>query len=405
MDYVRRDDCRSCGKPISQVLDLGSMPLANSFVSVEKLEAPEYKFPLSLAFCPHCYLAQVPDVVDPELLFRDYAYTTGSSPALVRHFENLAGVLHRFTVDSQDTVVEIGGNDGTLLSFLKPFCKVINVDPALNLADLNSGVTYIPAFFNHLSAQDIIREYGRAKVIVATNSFAHSDLIKDMAKGVSVLLRDDGVFVFEVHWVKNLLEDNCWDQIYHEHLCFYSLHALKNLLEPLDFHIFDVKIIPVHGQSLRVFASKQTEMVWPSVEMVLKAEREAGLTGISTFLSFGQKVTHNKDRLRTGLTNLRKRGARIAGYGAPAKGNVLLNYCKIHPHLVQYVTDTSKLKQGLYTPGVHIPVRSPDVLVTDRPDYLLLLAWNYKDSILEKEQKLRDYGVKFIIPVPEISIV
>ena len=407
MNYVRRATCRNCNYPLTEVLDLGMMPLANAFLAGEKLEAPEYQFPLSLAYCSDCFLVQVPDVVDPDLLFKDYVYTTGSSPVLVRHFEKLAGQVQKLLTEPTDLVVDIGGNDGTFLSFLKPFGAVLNVDPALNLKPLSHSkdVEFLHSFFNSVTAHEIVSKYGQAKVITATNAFAHSDYVEDMAKGVATLLRDDGVFIAEVHWVKDLIESGCWDQIYHEHLCYYSLHSFQELIRPYGLTVFDVEIIPTHGRSLRVSACKDPLRTWPSVEMILQTELRSGLTDVSTFLNFGQKVARNKDKLRRGLANLRQRGHKIAGYGAPAKGNVLLNYCKIYPHLVEYLVDSSPLKQGLYSPGTHIRVEKPEYLYANRPDYVLLLAWNYKDAILEKEQKLRDLGTKFIIPVPEVSIV
>lgn len=405
MDYVRRTTCRSCSFDLTEVLDLGSMPLANNFLTEDKLEAPEYQFPLSLAFCRSCFLAQVPDVVDPELLFKDYLYTTGSSPVLVKHFEELAAKLRPFLSKSTDLAIDIGGNDGTLLAYLKGY-PTINVDPALNLRGRNEdkGISFIPHLFSDKLSHEILLTYGKAKVITATNAFAHSDHIEDMAQGVADLLDDEGVFVLEVHWVKNLLEGG-YDQIYHEHLCYYSLHSLIELLEPFGLTVFAAKIIPIHGQSLRVFVSKSATFAGASVEAILSEERQRRLTDVNTYLEFGKKVERNKDKLRRGLANLRKQGKRIAGYGAAAKGNILLNYCKIHPHLVEYLVDSSPLKQGLYSPGVHIPVKAPEYLQNDRPDYVLLLAWNYADDILKKEQLVRDLGTKFIIPIPEVSIV
>ena len=390
-----------------KVLDLGSTPPANAYLKKEDLKKSEPSFPLALYFCKTCSLAQLLDVVNPEILFKDYHFLTGASTPSVEHFKKYADEVIRPLITSpDDLVVDIGGNDGVLLSFVKDYARVLNVDPADNLAPLSEerGVPFYPAFFTSQTADDIIAKYGKTKVVVANNVFAHTDPIRDVFKGVAKLIGEDGTFVFEVHWVKHLIEEGAFDQIYHEHLCFYSLHAAKYLVETAGMKVFDVQIVPTQGQSLRVYASKD-KIEKSSVNEILEIEKKVGLTDEKTFLTFGKKVSDNKEKLRTLLLDLKAQGKRIIGYGAPAKGNTLLNYYGIGPNILDYLTDTTPLKQGLYSPGMHIPIVSPEKLLTDIPDYILLLAWNFKDVILEKEKALREKGVKFIITVPTIEVI
>lgn len=407
-DYYHRTTCRVCeGTDLIKVLDLGSTPPANAYVRKEDLKKTEKAFPLVLYFCRNCSLAQLLDVVDPEVLFKDYHFLTSASPPAIAHFKKYAEEVIRPLVSSpKDLVIDIGGNDGILLSFVKEYARVLNVDPADNLASTSEGkgVPFYPAFFTSQTADDILAKYGEVKVVVANNVFAHTDPLRDVFRGVAKLIGNSGTFIFEVHWVKHLIEEGAFDQIYHEHLCFHSLHALKHLVESAGMKIFNVDIVPTQGKSLRVYVSKN-KVEKSSVGKVLKAEKKARLTSEKTFLTFGKTVGDNKEKLRRFLLDLKAKGKRIVGYGAPAKGNTLLNYYGIGPDILEYLTDTTTLKQGLYSPGMHIPIVSPEKLETDTPDYILLLAWNFKDVILEKEKALRAKGVKFIITVPTIEVV
>jgi hypothetical protein len=405
--FSRRSNCRVCGGTnLVKVLDLGSMPLANAFLKKEDFGSEE-SFPLTVVFCEDCFLLQVPEVVDPAILFKDYDYITSASKPLAEHFVEMGKVLKdRFITTKNDLMVEVGGNDGTLLGAVKDDCRVLNIDPAENIAALarEKGVATEVAFFGKETALIIRKKYGSAKVIVANNVMAHIDDIRGVFKGVSSLLSDDGSYVFEVHWVGNLIGDGGFDQIYHEHLCYYSLLTLNRLIEDSGMHIFDVEFVPIHGKSLRVFAGKKQQKT-KAVDEVFLFEKEIGLDKTETFKKFSEKVEKNRADILDVLSRLKKEGKKIAGYGAPAKGNTLLNYVGIGPDVIDYLTDTTPMKQGLYSPGGHIPVVSPDKLISDRPDYVLLLAWNYADAILKKEAKLREDGVKFIIPVPDVRIV
>ena len=406
--YQHNTACRICaGTDLVKVLDLGSMPPANAYVKKEDLKKPETSFPLVLYFCRTCSLAQLLDVVNQDILFKDYHFLTSASDPSIEHFRRYADEVIRPLISSpDDLVIDIGGNDGILLSFVKDHARVLNVDPADNLASISegNGVPFYPAFFTSKTADDIIAKYGKVKVVVANNVFAHTDPLKDVFKGIAKLISEDGTFIFEVHWAKHFVEEGAFDQIYHEHLCFHSLHALKHLVESSGMNVFDVQIVPMQGRSLRVFAAKDRTPT-PNVERVLSEEKTAGLTDEATYHAFAQKVETNKDKLLMLLRELKAAGKKIAGYGAPAKGNTLLNYYGIGPDILDYLTDTTTLKHGLYSPGMHIPIVSPERLLTDTPDYILLLAWNFKDAILEKEKVLRAKGVKFINTVPQVEVL
>ena len=405
--FTRRSDCRICGgKNLVEVLNLGSMPPANSFLKKEDFVTEE-SFPLTVMFCKDCFLLQVPEVIDPSILFKNYDYITSASKPLVEHFLEMGKTLRdRFVESKSDLVVEVGGNDGTLLSAIKDDCKVLNIDPAENIASLSQskGVETITAFFDANVASAVREKYGPTKVIVANNVMAHIDDMRGIFSAVASLLADDGTYVFEVHWVGNLIGEGGFDQIYHEHLCYYSLLALRTLVESAGLHIFDVEFVPIHGRSLRVFAGKKQQKT-KAVDDVFALEKEMRLDDIATFQQFSRKVEKNKADLLGILSRLKKEGKKIVGYGAPAKGNTLLNYVGIGPEVIDYLTDTTPMKQGLYSPGMHIPVVSPDRLISEGLDYILLLAWNYADAILKKEETLREREVKFIIPVPEVEII
>lgn len=407
-DYAINTACRVCqGTDLSLVLDLGATPPANAYLKEEGLDTSEARYPLALYHCRDCSLLQLLHVVNPEILFKDYHYATGTSPQLFGHFKQYAqdAILPLIT-SPDDLVIDIGGNDGVLLSFIKDMARVLNVDPADNLAPLSEerGVPFYSAFFNSTVAEDIVQKYGHAKVVTANNVMAHTDPLRDVFAGVSKLIGESGTFVFEVHWQKHLLEETSFDQIYHEHLCFHSLRDLMHLVESAGMSVYDAQVVPSQGLSLRVFAAKGRPRS-ERVAQILKEEKRGGVGQEDAHAAFRARVEVGKEMLLALLAKLKAEGKKIAGYGATAKSGTMLNYYGIGPETISYVTDTSPLKQGLYTPGTHIPIVSPERLLTDTPDYILLLAWNFKDSILAKEQALRDQGVKFIITVPKVEVL
>jgi SAM-dependent methyltransferase len=406
--FRKRKTCRICGaKDLKLILNLGKTALANAFLSKEAARKKDATYPLQLVFCRKCSLVQLAHVVDPEVLFSGYHYLTSGSPVLVDHFQREArDIVKRFGLGRGDLAVEIGSNDGILLSAIKDEVNVLGVDPAETAAleAKKRGVETIVDFFGVRVAKDIVKKHGQAKVIFANNVIAHIDDLDDVFRGIEILLRDDGVFVFEAHWVYNLIGDGGFDQIYHEHLSYYSLHAVKYLAERFGFMVTDVQRVPIHGESLRFFVQKKGK---PSarVKKLLALERSVGIDSMRAFRRFAPKVEKNKRDLKSLLDKLKKKGASIAGYGASAKGNTLLNYVGVTAKHLDFITDTIPLKQWTFTPGAHIPVVPPDILFTKRPDYLLLLAWNYAPAILHREQALRAQGTKFIIPVPKVKVM
>ncbi len=408
---IHRPDCRVCGSTdLQRFLHLGDLPLVNEFVAPEDVGGVEPRFPLDVYFCRSCSLVQLLDVVHHEYLFEEYVYSSSASKPLVRHFARQAQALRdRYLHSPDDLVVEFGSNDGVFLQNYIGQCRILGVDSAMNIAALaiKKGVPTLVEFFNEALAQRIRKTHGPAQVVFAANVFAHNDDVLGLARGAAGLLADEGVFVFEVHWFADFLATKCFDQFYHEHLCYYSLGALHRLMEQAGLRIIDVNKIPIHGTSLQVHAVLEgaTYTLQPSVRALLDEEHRMGLTDEKVYLSYCEEVESIKTRLVELLAQLKSEGNCIVGYGAPGKGNTLLNYCGIGKETLSYLIDTTPFKQGMYTPGTHIPVYPPEKLNEDRPDYALLLAWNYADAILAKEQALREAGMKFIIPVPFPKVV
>lgn len=410
-NYIHKNNCRVCAKKdLVKILDLGEMPLANDFLKEGDLFKTELKFPLTIYFCKNCYLLQLLDVVNPEILFKHYYYQTSTSRPLADHFIELGnGLVDRFIEKKDDLFIDIGGNDAVLLGNIKDKCRVLNIEPAENIAKISKGkgVETVCEFFSEALAEKIRKNYGQAKVVTASNVIAQNDDLDGFFKGIEILIGDKGVFVFEAHWVANLLglsEIGGFDQIYHEHLSYFSFLAIEKLIKKFNLKIFDVKIIPIHGQSLQVYISRNREPL-ESVEDFLRKEKELGLDKLETYLKFAENVDTNRRELTNLLFKIKKENKKVVGYGAPGKGTTLLNYFQIDGKILDFIIDDSLLKQGTYIPGVRIPILAREKLEKYKPDYLLLLAWNYADSILKKEQELKNKGIKFIIPVPKVIII
>jgi len=412
---ITRTRCRICGSDkLKKVIDLGEQPLANNFILEhivkEKifLEINEPKYPLVLYRCEECGLVQLTNIVAPEEMFSNYPYYTGrSSKTLPEHFQNLAQKLTKeYDLTSQDLVIDIGSNDGTLLKAFKT--RRLGIEPCFEIAqfaDDENHVPTIPDYFSSSLAMDILNWQGKAKVITATNVFAHIDNLYDVMAGVKLLLEDDGVFVIEVQHFQEMFKRLEFDQIYHEHLSYFLTEPLLILADNCGFVMTKLEQIPIHGGSLRVYFEHHHPVKDSVFGDILLKETISGLYEEKTYASWEEKIKHTKKELVETLAVLKKLGRRIVGYGAPAKGNTLLNYCKIGPKTLDYLLDTTPAKQGKYSPGMHIPVVSPDEFYKNPPDYALMLAWNYKDEILKKEQKFIENGGKFIIPIPEPEII
>ena len=403
--------CIACESPaVEQFLDLGTTALANSFLSKDELSNPEPKFPLRVGFCHGCGHVQLMDTVPPQAMFTDYLYVSSASDTLKAHLFDLSDVvLQRYPLGPGDLVIDIGCNDGTLLAgFLRHGVQVLGVDPAQNLAELyqNPLIERYVTFFGSEVAEEIVKNRGHAKVITATNTFPHIPDLTDFLKGIETALATGGVLVLEMHYLLDLLEQGAFDTIYHEHISYWSLQPMMALFERCGMEVTNAERLPVHHGQLRVFVQRKGEgEVRSGVLEVLQEEKDKGLGEFETYQRFAETTLEIKQNLRKTLTELKSSGKKLAGYGAPAKGNTLLGFLGIDKGTIEYIVDRSPLKQGLFTPTMHIPIVATEKLLEDQPNYVLLLAWNFAEEVLEQQAEYRSRGGKFILPLPQVSVV
>jgi SAM-dependent methyltransferase len=409
-DGCRITSCRICGgSELHGFLDLGSMPIPNGFLEEKDLGVPEPVHPLGVAVCETCWLAQLTHVVPAELMFSNYLYVPSTSKTMLDHFGRMAtDLIARYELGADDLVVDIGSNDGTLLTcFRQRGLRVLGVDPAANLAHLArmKGVNTLTALFSCSLVSEIARN-GRTRLVVATNVLAHVSDLHDLCHGLDALLAEDGVFVAEFPYLLELLRKNEFDTIYHEHLSYFSLHPLVRLFGRHGMSIFDVEEVSVHGGSLRIHVGRSGRARDASPRLVeLMREEAQELSSRATYTAFAERARTNMRRLTELLQALKSEGRRVVGYGASAKGNVLLNCCSIGPTLVEYVVDSIPYKHWRFTPGMHLQVFPEQKLDLDRPDYVLVLAWNFLDEILEKQAAFRERGGRFILTVPDVHVL
>lgn len=399
------------GRDLKQVISLAPTPPANAFLNLKELKKAELFFPLQVNFCSNCGQLQLTHVVSPQLLFRNYVYVSSTSPVFVAHFaEYTADLISRFNLSSKSLVLDIGSNDGILLKPLKAKgIKVLGVDPALEIAKkaTKNGLLTLPFFLDTNLAKKIVKRFGVADVVCANNAFAHINDLDEVVNAVKILTSDNGVFVIEFPYLVDFLQKNLFDTIYHEHLSYLSIRPLQALFTRLKMEIFDAKKVSSHGGSLRVFVKKigGNHRLQKSVAEFIKNERKLGLDKIDTYLKFAKKIEINKNELTSILKKIKKEGKKIVGFGAPAKGNTLLIHFEIDSKILDYIVDDSKYKQGLFTPGTHILVTTPEKLAKTRPDYILILAWNFAESIMSRFAEFKKSGGHFIIPVPKPKII
>ncbi|MDD3581413.1 MAG: class I SAM-dependent methyltransferase [Desulfobacca sp.] len=404
--------CRSCGfENLKLVLSLGRMPLANALVSLDQLEMAEPTYPLDLAFCPQCSLVQITETVPPELLFREYLYFSSFSDTMLRHAADLTGQIAAYQgLDGHSLVVEIASNDGYLLQYYQQRgIPVLGIEPARNVARVaqaERGIRTLCEFFDPALAQDLRAQGIRADIIHAHNVLAHVADLNGFVQGLGILLHDEGVAVIEVPYLKDLIDHCEFDTIYHEHLCYFSLTALDDLFQRHGLTIYDVERVPIHGGSLRLWVGhRATTRSGDRVRRMLAEEIAWNVKGEACYQEFAQRVESLKASLNHLLRNLKKKGRRMAAYGAAAKGSTLLNYCGIGLETLDFVVDRSTHKQGRHMPGVRLPIYPPQMLQDSRPDYVLLLTWNFAQEILSQQAAYRQAGGQFIIPIPELRIV
>lgn len=405
--------CRLCkAKNLKLILDLGKSPLPNAFLKKSQLSKPEPFFPLKVNFCTKCGQVQLSHVVSPELMFRDnYTYVSSTSPVMVDHFKAYANsVFKKLKLKKKDLVVEIGSNDGTLLKFFKKLgVEVLGVDPARNVAAqaTKEGILTLPHFFSSKLAKQVIKKYGKAKVVTGNNVFAHIHNLDEVVKGVKELLDENGVFIIEFPYLIDFIDNTVFDSVYHEHLSYLAVRPLNKFFKSFGMQIFDCFRTPVQGGSIRVFVKKQGGKYKKTavVAKFLDLEKKKKLDQIQTYFEFAKKVQETKKSLNALLAKLKKQNKKIVGYGAPGRSTTLLNYFGIDNKILDYIVDDNPYKLGLYTPGTHIPIFDIPQIQKTNPDYVLILSWNFAESIMKKLTYYKKSGGKFIIPVPEPQIV
>lgn len=405
--------CRFCGAPLSQVfVDLGASPLANSYLEPEDLGKAEAFYPLCVYVCGECFLVQLPEEERPEAIFSEYAYFSSYSESWLRHAEAYArAMVERFGLGADHQVVEIASNDGYLLRWFKERdIPVLGIEPARNVAAAAqaAGIPTLVKFFGAATARELVDQGTRADLLVGNNVLAHVPDLNDFVAGLKILLAPAGVLTMEFPHLLRLMQEDQFDTIYHEHYSYFSFATVRRVFAAHGLTLFDVEELPTHGGSLRIYGRHDEDATKPVGERVgelLVGEEAARLGCLETYRSFTERVLRVKRGLLRFLIDAKEEGKTIAGYGAPAKGNTLLNYCGIRTDFLDYTVDRSPHKQGRYLPGTRIPIHGPDRLRETRPDYVLILPWNLKEEIVEQMADVRTWGGRFVVAVPEVRVL
>ena len=404
--------CRFCNTRLTQsFVDLGVSPLCESFVERERLNEPEVFYPLHAFVCDHCFLVQLDEYVSGREIFEEYAYFSSYSESWLQHARTyVEAMIERFDLGPHSSVVELASNDGYLLrNFVERAIPALGIEPARNVARVAvaHGVPTRVAFFGRDLAEQLRGEGQRADLLVANNVLAHVPDLNDFVAGIKVLLATRGVLTVEFPHLQRLVEQNQFDTIYHEHFCYFSLHTVKLVLAAHGLTVFDVEQLPTHGGSLRIYArhaERRALPVSPRVAELHARELDAGFGRLEAYRGFDQRVAATKRRLLDFLIEAKDQGRSVVGYGAPGKGNTLLNYCGIRSDLLEYTVDRNPYKQGKFLPGTRIPVHAPQRIDDTRPDYLLILPWNLAGEIKRQMEHVRTWGCRFVLPIPTLTV-
>jgi hypothetical protein len=403
--------CRLCGSTSLQgVVDLGATPPCERFLTAEQLEEPEATYPLHLRVCTQCWLAQIPPLITPEDTFTEYAYFSSYSTSWVEHAKRFVdGAVERLSLDSDSFVVEVASNDGYLLQHMVArWIRCLGVEPSVNVgqAAREKGVPTLTAFLTPESGAQVREEHGPANLVVANNVYAHIPDVIGFTKGLRNLVADDGWVSIEVQHLLTLMELNQYDTIYHEHFQYYTVASAQRALASGGLSVVDVELLPTHGGSIRLWARPTEAAGEPSARVhdVLAREKAAGLHELSGYTEFAARVAKVRRDLLHFLTTAAAEGKTVVGYGAPGKGNTLLNHCGIRPDLLAYTVDRNPYKHGRFTPGTRIPILPPERIAEDRPDYVLVLPWNLRDELVEQLAYVREWGGSLVFPIPELEV-
>lgn len=406
-------NCRSCGSPLSQTfVDLGVSPLANAYLELADLDQMEPFYPLHAYVCERCFLVQLEELQSPQEIFSDYAYFSSFSESWLQHARTYTErMIARFAIDTRSQVVEIASNDGYLLrNFRDRQIPVLGVEPARNVAEvaMMAGIPTVIEFFGTETARGLIERGQQADLLIGNNVLAHVPALNDFVDGMQMVLKPQGIITMEFPHLLRLMDGKQFDTIYHEHYSYFSFIAVEKIFARHSLAIFEVEELPTHGGSLRIYArhaADEARLIAPSVAELQKRELELGFDRLSTYRAFAEEVKAVKRALLTFLIRAREDGKTVAAYGAPAKGNTLLNYCGIGTDFLEYTVDRSPHKQGRFLPGTRIPIHHPDRISETRPDYLLILPWNIREEICGQMAQVREWGCRFVVAVPRLEVL
>lgn len=404
--------CRFCGAPLHHTfVDLGMSPLCESYLSAEQLQQMEPFYPLRVYVCGQCFLVQLPAHVSAEHIFREYAYFSSYSESWLQHVKTYTErAIARFALTSRSQVVEVASNDGYLLQyFMARGIPVLGIEPAANVAAAakKKGIPSVVQFFGVQTARELRAQGQQADLLIGNNVLAHVPDLNDFVSGLKLLLKPQGVLTMEFPHLLRLMEENQFDTIYHEHFSYLSLLTVTKIFAAHGLTLFDVEEIPTHGGSLRIYARQREDETTPlgaSVRALLAREEAAGFSNLERYGSFTEQVKETKRKLLEFLITAKRQGKAVAGYGAPGKGNTLLNYCGIRTDFLDYVVDRNPYKQGKFLPGTHIPIYPPEKIQETRPDYILILPWNLKEEVMAQISYVREWGGRFVVPIPEVKV-